>query len=83
MSGPISDEPLLHELCTAFEGSVRWAVNVSVVDEIGRGLFHQVWERDAPDVARTDFAIEGTAASDRERPRPGHWAGRSSSRGRS
>ncbi|MGY1837587.1 polysaccharide pyruvyl transferase family protein [Blastococcus sp. SYSU DS0510] len=88
VSGPISDEPLLHELCAAFEGSVRWALNVSVVDEIGRGLFHQVWERDAPDVARPDLAIDGTTASGRERavrpvvavafaPAQGEYGGRS------
>ncbi|SFF82691.1 polysaccharide pyruvyl transferase family protein [Blastococcus tunisiensis] len=71
VSGPVSDEPLLRELCAAFEGSQRWAINVSVVDGIGRGLFHQVWERDAPDVARPDLAIErpdGRGEDGRERP---------------
>jgi hypothetical protein len=65
VSGPISAEPLLRELCTAFDGCRRWAVNVSVVDEAGRALFHQVWERDAPGLARPDLAVHAVAE-----PRP-------------
>ncbi len=41
----------------------RWALNVSVVDEIGRGLFHQVWERDARGLARPDVAIDSAAVA--------------------
>ncbi len=40
VSGPISDEPLLLELCPAFDGSARWALNVSVVDETGWARFY-------------------------------------------
>ncbi|MDT0276448.1 polysaccharide pyruvyl transferase family protein [Blastococcus goldschmidtiae] len=68
VSGPISDEPLLHELCAAFGASVRWAINVSVVDEVGRRLFDQVWERDAPGVTRPDLAIESAGAPDGQQP---------------
>jgi hypothetical protein len=63
VSGPIGDGPLLRELCDAFAGCQRWAINVSVVDEVGRALFDQVRERDAPEekgrphVARCDLAI--------------------------
>ncbi len=63
VSGPLSGEPLLRELCAAFDGCTRWAVNVSVVEESGRELFHRVWERDDPSgVARPDLAVEGPAA---------------------
>jgi hypothetical protein len=63
VSGPIPDRPLLRELCARFANCRRWAVNVSVVDEVGRTLFDQVWERDAPGedgrvhVPRCDLAI--------------------------
>ena len=63
VSGPLMDYSLLHELAAVFAGAQRWAVNVSVVDEVGRGLFHQVWERDAPGVARPDLA-GGTTTPD-------------------
>ena len=63
VSGPISDTPLLRELTEAFAGAQRWAVNVSVVSEAGRAMFDQVWERDAPGVARPDLAI-GTTTPD-------------------
>ncbi|GAB3312334.1 polysaccharide pyruvyl transferase family protein [Geodermatophilus aquaeductus] len=59
VSGPIRDAPLLRDLTSAFAGAARWAVNVSVVEEAGRALFDEVWERDADDVARPDLAIEG------------------------
>ena len=48
VSGPIGDGPLLRELCDAFATCQRWAVNVSVVDDVGATLFDQVWERDGP-----------------------------------
>jgi hypothetical protein len=60
VSGPISDTPLLRELTEAFSAAQRWAVNVSVVSDAGRALFHQVWERDAPGVARPDLAMATT-----------------------
>jgi hypothetical protein len=63
VSGPLMDTPLLHELAAAFAGAQRWAVNVSVVDEVGRGLFHQVWQRDGRGVARPDLA-GGTTTPD-------------------
>ena len=68
VSGPISDTPLLRELTGAFAGAQRWAVNVSVVSDAGRALFHQVWARDdlaggAPGAARPDVAI-GTTTPD-------------------
>jgi hypothetical protein len=65
VSGPISTEPLLRDLCAAFDRCARWAVNVSVVEEAGRALFHRVWERDAPGLARPDLAIHAVAG-----PRP-------------
>ncbi|MCZ2850075.1 polysaccharide pyruvyl transferase family protein [Modestobacter sp. VKM Ac-2978] len=63
VSGPLSDTPLLRELTAAFADAQRWAVNVSVVSDAGRGLFHRVWERDAPGIARPDLAI-GTTTPD-------------------
>ncbi|MGY1749754.1 polysaccharide pyruvyl transferase family protein [Modestobacter sp. SYSU DS0511] len=63
VSGPVSDTPLLRELTSAFAGAQRWAVNVSVVSDAGRALFDQVWERDAPGIARPDLAI-GTTTPD-------------------
>ncbi|OMQ14354.1 hypothetical protein A7K94_0217260, partial [Modestobacter sp. VKM Ac-2676] len=57
VSGPLSDTPLLRELTSAFAAAERWAVNVSVVSDAGRALFDQVWERDAPGIARPDLAI--------------------------
>lgn len=63
VSGPLSDTALLRELTTAFAGAQRWAVNVSVVSDAGRALFHRVWERDAPGIARPDLAI-GTTTPD-------------------
>jgi Polysaccharide pyruvyl transferase len=58
-TGPVGDLPPLTELTAAFAGARRWAVNVSVVDESARGMFEEVWERDAPGVTRPDLAIEG------------------------
>ncbi|WP_164703084.1 polysaccharide pyruvyl transferase family protein [Modestobacter sp. KNN46-3] len=63
VSGPLSDTPLLRELTAAFADAQRWAVNVSVVSDAGRALFHRVWERDAPGIARPDLAI-GTTTPD-------------------
>ncbi|MGY2080830.1 polysaccharide pyruvyl transferase family protein [Modestobacter sp. SYSU DS0657] len=63
VSGPVSDTPLLRELTSAFAGAQRWAVNVSVVSDAGRALFDQVWDRDAPGIARPDLAI-GTTTPD-------------------
>jgi hypothetical protein len=60
VSGPLMDMPLLQELTGAFAHAQRWAVNVSVVPDDARPLFHQVWERDAPGVARPDLAIATT-----------------------
>jgi hypothetical protein len=60
VSGPLMDMPLLRELTTAFGHAQRWAVNVSVVPDDARPLFHQVWERDAPGVSRPDLAIATT-----------------------
>jgi hypothetical protein len=57
VSGPLADIPVMRELATAFAGAQRWAVNVSVVDDRARALFDQVWERDAPGVARPDLAV--------------------------
>jgi hypothetical protein len=63
VSGPLMDSPLLHELTGAFAAAQRWAVNVSVVDDVGRGMFDQVWERDARGIARPDLA-GGTTTPD-------------------
>ncbi|MPQ99869.1 polysaccharide pyruvyl transferase family protein [Modestobacter sp. I12A-02628] len=62
VSGPVSDTPLLRELTETFAAARRWAVNVSVVSPAGRALFDEVWERDAPGVARPDLAIGTTTA---------------------
>ncbi len=48
MSDPISGDPLLRDPCATFDGCLRWAVDVSVIDGAHRGLFDEVWERDAP-----------------------------------
>ena len=69
VSGPIREGSLVHELCDAFVGCQRWAVNVSVVDDTACSLFHQVRERDAAtgeeraQVTRCDLAI-GAGESD-------------------
>jgi hypothetical protein len=60
VSGPLMDMPLLRELTAAFAHAQRWAVNVSVVPDDARTLFHQVWERDAPGTARPDLAVATT-----------------------
>lgn len=67
VSGPVNGDPLLRELCATFDSCRRWAVNVSVVDEVARTLFEQVWERDAPALARPDLAI-ADAHADRSLP---------------
>lgn len=66
VSGPVRDAPLLRELSAAFAGCRRLAVNVSVVEEAGRALFDEVWERDADlsgggVLARPDLALDGAA----------------------
>lgn len=63
VSGPLMDMPLIRELTAAFGHAQRWAVNVSVVPDDARPLFHQVWERDSPGTARPDLAI-GTTTPD-------------------
>jgi Polysaccharide pyruvyl transferase len=63
VSGPLFDYALIQELTETFADAQRWAVNVSVVDEVGRGMFHQVWERDARGIARPDLA-GGTTTPD-------------------
>jgi hypothetical protein len=63
VSGPLMDMPLLRELTAAFGSAHRIAVNVSAVPDDARPLFHQVWERDAPGLARPDLAI-GTTTPD-------------------
>jgi hypothetical protein len=63
VSGPLMDMPLVRELTAAFDHAQRWAVNVSVVPDDASGLFHRVWARDAPGLARPDLAI-GTATPD-------------------
>jgi polysaccharide pyruvyl transferase len=63
VSGPLFDIPVMRELTTAFAGAQRWAVNVSIIDEGARTLFDEVWERDAPGVARPDLAV-GTTTPD-------------------
>jgi hypothetical protein len=60
VSGPLMDMSLIRELTAAFAHAQRWAVNVSAVPDDARGLFHQVWERDAPGVSRPDLAIATT-----------------------
>ncbi len=59
VTGPVRDSPLLRELTGTFAGCSRWAVNVSVVEEAGRALFDEVWERDADGVSRPDLALDG------------------------
>ncbi|MGY1713848.1 polysaccharide pyruvyl transferase family protein [Geodermatophilus sp. SYSU D01106] len=61
VTGPVRDSPLLRELTGAFAGCRRLAVNVSVVEEAGRALFDEVWERDADGIARPDLAADGPA----------------------
>src|SRR3954470_6002013 len=63
VSGPLMDTPLLRELTGAFAHAQRWAVNVSVVPDDARPLFHQVWERDGAGTVRPDLAI-GTSTPD-------------------
>ncbi|MCW2696003.1 MAG: uncharacterized protein JWR62_1088 [Modestobacter sp.] len=63
VGGPLMDTPLLHELAHVFADAQRWAVNVSVVDEVGSALFHRVRERDGRGVARPDLA-GGTTTPD-------------------
>jgi Polysaccharide pyruvyl transferase len=63
VSGPLMDMPLMRELTSAFEHAQRWAVNVSAVPDDARPLFHRVWERDAPGIARPDLAV-GTTTPD-------------------
>jgi hypothetical protein len=60
VSGPLMDMPLVRELTAAFAHAQRWAVNVSVVPDDASGLFHRVWARDAPGLARPDLAIATT-----------------------
>jgi hypothetical protein len=63
VSGPLMDMPVLRELTAAFGSAQRIAVNVSAVPDDARPLFHQVWERDAPGLARPDLGI-GTTTPD-------------------
>ena len=63
VSGPLMDMPLLRELTAAFAHAQRWAVNVSVVPDDARPLFHQVWERDGAGTTRPDLAT-GTTTPD-------------------
>jgi hypothetical protein len=63
VSGPLMDMPLLRELTAAFGHAQRLAVNVSVVPDDARPLFHQVWERDGAGTTRPDLAI-GTRTPD-------------------
>ncbi|WP_346619871.1 polysaccharide pyruvyl transferase family protein [Blastococcus montanus] len=60
-TGPVGDLAPLPELTAAFAGARRWAVNVSVVDDVAPTLFDAILERDARGVARPDLAIEGPA----------------------
>jgi hypothetical protein len=60
VSGPLMDMPLLRELTAAFGHAQRVAVNVSVVPDDARPLFHQVWERDGAGTTRPDLAIATT-----------------------
>jgi hypothetical protein len=59
VTGPVGDLAPLPELTRAFASAQRWAVNVSVVDDVARTMFDAVWERDAPGITRPDLAIEG------------------------
>ncbi|MDK3258794.1 polysaccharide pyruvyl transferase family protein [Blastococcus capsensis] len=59
VTGPVGNLPPLGELITAFASAQRWAVNVSVVDDVVRSMFDEVWERDAPGVTRPDLAVQG------------------------
>lgn len=61
VTGPIRRSALLSELTAAFPDARRLAVNVSVIEDAGRELFDEVWERDAPGVARPDLALVGAA----------------------
>jgi Polysaccharide pyruvyl transferase len=63
VSGPLMDMPLLRELTAVFGSAQRLAVNVSVVPDDARPLFHQVWERDGAGTTRPDLAI-GTRTPD-------------------
>jgi hypothetical protein len=63
VSGPLMDMPLVRDLTAAFAHAQRWAVNVSVVPDDASALFHQVWARDAPGLARPDLAM-GTTTPD-------------------
>ena len=63
VSGPLMDMTLVRELTAAFAHAQRIAVNVSVVPDDARPLFHQVWERDGAGPARPDLAI-GTSTPD-------------------
>jgi hypothetical protein len=60
VSGPLMDMPLVRELTAAFGHAQRIAVNVSVVPDDARPLFHQVWARDGAGPARPDLAIATT-----------------------
>jgi hypothetical protein len=60
VSGPLMDMPLIRELTAAFEHAQRWAVNVSVVPDDARPLFHRVWERDGAGTSRPDLAVATT-----------------------
>ncbi|CCG04857.1 polysaccharide pyruvyl transferase family protein [Blastococcus saxobsidens] len=59
VTGPVGNLPPLPELTRAFASARRWAVNVSVVDDVARTMFDEVWERDAPGITRPDLAVEG------------------------
>ncbi|TYP89967.1 polysaccharide pyruvyl transferase family protein [Blastococcus xanthinilyticus] len=59
VTGPVGDLPPLPELTAAFASAQRWAVNVSVGDDVARTMFDEVWERDAPGITRPDLAVEG------------------------
>lgn len=59
VTGPVGDRPRLQEITSAFASAQRWAVNVSVIDDVARSMFHEVRERDAPGISRPDLAIQG------------------------